>query len=367
MISPRQDKAAGRNYNYSGKFVYIGIDVHKKTYALCVICEGVVIKQDIIPASPQRFVEYVCKRFLGAKIFSAYEAGFCGFFLHRYLNAHGIKNIIVHPAAIEVSARDRVKTDKRDSLKIATQLAAGRLKGIFIPSEEQEKRREITRLRETYAQDKNRCSNRIKSFFNRHQEIVWENKGVMSRCMAQKCLKLEIDPMLKQVLEMLAKEWIYLDDQIKYLNALLKEQALEQKEVHDIVESVPGIGTLGARIILNELGDMKQFSNVRKLYSYTGLTPSEYSSGEKKRQGPITRQGKANIRKILVQAAWITIRYDKSLERKYTEICKRSGAKKAIVAIARILIGKIRACVRDEKRYRSDPDANLVRGITSSV
>ena len=185
--------------------------------------------------------------------------------------------------------------------------------------------------------------------------------------MAQKCLRLEIDPMLKQVIEMLAKEWIYLDDQIKYLNALLKEQALEQKEVHDIVESVPGIGTLGARIILNELGDMKQFSNVRKLYSYTGLTPSEYSSGEKKRQGPITRQGKANIRKILVQAAWITIRYDKSLETKYTEISKRSGAKKAIVAIVRILIGKIRACVRDEKTYRSDPDRNLVREITSSV
>ena len=96
---------------------------------------------------------------------------------------------------------------------------------------------------------------------------------------------------------------------------------------------------------------MSQFTNVKNLYSFTGLTPSEHSSGNTKRQGHITRQGRSILRKILVQSSWVAIRCDENLRLKYESIASRSSAKKAIVAIARILIGKIRACLLAKEKY----------------
>ena len=120
--------------NYSGKIVFLGIDVHKKTYALTAICDGQIVKRDTLKADPDTLVTYCSKYFHEARIKSAYEASFCGFHLHRHLVKEGIENIVVDAAGIEVAAGDRVKTDKRDSLKLATHLSQGRLQGIRIPS-----------------------------------------------------------------------------------------------------------------------------------------------------------------------------------------------------------------------------------------
>jgi transposase len=89
-------------------------------------------------------ISLVEKEFSGATIISAYEAGYSGFWLHRRLEAAGVRCLLVHPASIEVSSRDVAKTDKRDSLKIAQQLAAGRLKSIRISTREEEELRLLT-------------------------------------------------------------------------------------------------------------------------------------------------------------------------------------------------------------------------------
>src|SRR5690242_12737838 len=115
---------------YDGKPIYIGIDVHRQSYTLTCRCDGVMIKRCHMAAEPAALVEFCRKQFPGASFTSACEAGFSGFGIHRTLCAHGIHNIVVHPASIEVAAHDRVKTDQRDSAKIAEQLAAGRLQGI---------------------------------------------------------------------------------------------------------------------------------------------------------------------------------------------------------------------------------------------
>ncbi len=119
-----------RKHDYTGKTVFVGIDVHKKTYSVAAVVDGVLVKRDGMSASPQRLLAYLNKFFQGAVIKSAYEAGFSGFGLHRILRENGIDNIVVHAASIEVSSRDRVKTDKRDAIKIAMQLSAGRLECI---------------------------------------------------------------------------------------------------------------------------------------------------------------------------------------------------------------------------------------------
>ena len=115
-----------------------------------------------------------------------------------------------------------------------------------------------------------------------------------------------------------------------------------------------------ARVLANELGDMSQFQTERQIFSYTGFTPSEHSSGDRIRQGHISRQGKPVFRRILVQAAWVAIRHDRSLEEIYNRISARSGGKRAIVGVARRLIGRLRACFRTGKLYciENGPDAN---------
>jgi transposase len=152
-------------------------------------------------------------------------------------------------------------------------------------------------------------------------------------------------------LKSLSKRWIDLDNEISLVNAKLKEQALSEAHLEKIYRSAPGIGTTVSRILINELGDMSQFKNEKALFSYTGLTPQEYSSGEHTRQGHISRQGKAILRKVLVQAAWAGIRKEGQLKEAYERISKTAGKKRAIIAVARRLIGHIRSCLKRNEPY----------------
>jgi len=134
---------------------------------------------------------------------------------------------------------------------------------------------------------------------------------------------------------------------------MVQHQANEERGLQDIYESVPGVGPLLARQLANELGDMKQFSNEKRLYSFIGLTPSEHSSGEHTRQGHITRQGNPVLRGILVEAAWVAIRHDPDLEKIFKRIAATRGKRRAIVSIARRLAGRIRSCVLTGALYQT--------------
>ena len=104
-------------------------------------------------------------------------------------------------------------------------------------------------------------------------------------------------------------------------------------------------------VLANEMGDMSQFANVRGLYSFTGLTPGEYSSGDKVYRGHISRQGSSRLRHLLVEAAWKAIHKDMLLKEFYQRVAAKRGKKRAIVAVARKLIGRIRASLRSGKQY----------------
>jgi transposase len=339
------------NYSYTGKTIFVGIDVHKKTYSVAIVYDGVLIKRDTMSAFPHKLIDYLLRYFPGAKIYSAYEAGFSGFGLHRYLLEKGVKNIVVNAASVEIGSRDRVKNDKRDAVKIAVQLSAGRLRGIFVPSPEVEDKRALTRHRSTLVKDRNRTAARLKHKANYYGLIGPEDCTKVSSLWIKKIREKEIKPGLKYVIEALVEEWESLNQKIKELDKLLAKQAIEDHEVEKVYTSVKGIGKTAARILANELGDMSQFSSEGGLFSYTGLTPSEYSSGEHTRRGHISRQGKPILRSILVQCSWVAIRYNPGLREIFERISKRAGAKRAIVAIARRLIGRIRACFRKGETY----------------
>ena len=166
--------------DYNGKTVYVGIDVHKKTYSCVSICNNEVVKRDSMPAKPEIILTYLNNAFKGAKIESVYEAGFSGFQLHRFLVSNGIHNRVVNAASIEISSRDRVKTDKRDALKMSTQLSVGRLKGIHVPDENREEMRSVTRLRATMIKLRNQVGNQFKSLLFTQGLIAVEDDTVIS-------------------------------------------------------------------------------------------------------------------------------------------------------------------------------------------
>lgn len=338
--------------NYTGKTVYLGIDVHKKTYAVTAISDGQVTKRDVLKADPTILIAYVKKYFPEAQMESAYEAGFCGFHLHRCLEEAGIKNRVVDAAGIEIAVGDRVKTDKRDSLKLATHLAGGRLRGINVPSVEREQYRIVTRLRETVARQRSRVACQLKSLLFQHGLIRADDKKKVSMKWTKVLEAMDLPHGLKYAVNHFIAMWRQLEMRVQEIQEEIAAQAQKDGANEAIYRSVPGVGPTSARILANELEDTQQFGNERQLFSYVGLTPCEYSSGEHVRQGHITRQGKPILRKILIQVAWMAVRRDEKLKALYKQLSERIGAKKAIVAVARRLIGQIRACFRTGELYR---------------
>ena len=142
-----------------------------------------------------------------------------------------------------------------------------------------------------------------------------------------------------------------INDQVKEIDKRIAAQAAKDHTTDAIYRSVPGIGPVWARTLANELGDLTYFTSEKKLFSYLGLTPTESSSGEKRIQGHISRQGKSILRMVLCEASWVAIKKDPALAKSFERIKFRRGAKRAIIAICRKLIGRIRHCLINQKHY----------------
>jgi transposase len=335
--------------DYTNKTIYLGIDVHKLSYSTTVVCDGVVIKHDTFAASPSILLAYCKKAFKGADIKSAYEAGFCGFGLHRFLIDNGIQNIVVHPASIETESRNCKKTDKRDSKKIAIQLAAGRLQGIHVPSQMQENRRYLSRLREQFVKERVRTAIRLKSFLDVNS--LKEGKKRICKKNLITLLDLDIDENLKFCIQKLIKTYFYYTKELEEIDEKLSILTSDEQILYQAYTKISGIGRKIAIILIHELGDTMQFSNEEKLFSFCGLTPSEHSSGEHKRLGHITRQGNPILRRVLVQAAWVAVRKDPYLSDYFVRLSSKKGKCKAIIAVARKLIGRARCAIKKKELY----------------
>ena len=344
-------KKAIQQVAYSEKDVFVGIDVHKKTYSVVARVDNEVVKRWTTVASPQGLAEQLLKYFERAKIYTAYEAGFSAFVLHRELMKYGIDNIVVHVPSIEVAVNDRVKTDKRDANKLASLLEAGRLNGIRVPTEEEELQRLLSRTRQQLVEDRAAVENKIRMKFHQLGLIDPDENRSMSHKLVKDLLAQTLSEELTVAVEAYWTIWKTLDEQIAKLDQRLKHQA-DSDPNEKIYRSAPGIGKVSARVLSNELGDMSQFKNERQLFSYTGLTPSEYSSGENIRKGHISRQGNSRVRAILVEIAWRAIKKDKTLAIFFERLYPYTGKKRAIVAVARKFIGRIRAAFRQNQNYR---------------
>jgi transposase len=118
-----------------------------------------------------------------------------------------------------------------------------------------------------------------------------------------------------------------------------------------LLTSIPGIGKITAITLLSEIEDIRRFQNLDKLCSYVGLIPTMSSSGERDSAGSITSRSNNFLRSMLVESAWIAIKYDPSLALAYVNLSKRMKKNEAIVRIAKKLLGRIRYVLKNEKEY----------------
>ena len=342
-----------------GAAVYLGIDVSSVSWHLTARCAGETILSASFPPR-QEGLSTLLDRLKKCRVRSAYETGPFGYGLHDWLTSRGVESSVVPAARIPVVAGNKVKTDRRDSLKLATTLEAGMVRSIYVPSPESRADRELVRQRQRVQWTRCTAMARLKSFFLTYgipvpPEAGTHWKGTFVAWL--KKLRLE-DPVLHEVFENARSLYFDLDERVKRFDVRLRDMARSQRyaEQMELLTTVPGIGTLTALTLAVEIVDWSRFTSGEAFSAFAGLTPSEYSSGDKIRHGKITRQGNAILRRILVESSWVLIRKDPGMRRFYEEIKIRRGAKRAIVAVARKLCHRIVAIMRTQEVYRVGAD-----------
>jgi transposase len=294
----------------SSKILYVGLDVHKDSIAVAYAPADrgadVVSLGAIGPR--QCDIDKLIRKLQakGATLMFAYEAGPCGYGLYRYLTRKEFACLVVAPALIPRKAGDRVKTDRRDAITLARLLRSGDLSSIYVPGVEDEAVRDLSRSRDDAMPDLKRSKRRLKSFLLR-QDIRYEGRANWNAAHLR---------WLSEVVCATAVQQIVFQE---YVRAVTEQQERRQRlenELHEAVKSwrlypvveaiqaLRGIELTGAVILIAELGDLTRFDTPRKLMAYLGLTPSEYSSGDHRRQGGITKAGNRHARRPLVEGAW---------------------------------------------------------------
>ena len=346
--------------DFKGENIYVGFDVHKKSWQVTIMTDQITHKSFSQPPSPLALANYLQANFSGGTYHSAYEAGFCGFWIHRELEKLGINSIIVNPADIPTTQKEQVqKEDKRDSRKIAKGLSNGDLKGIYVPSIEVVEDRGLIRMRHSLVKDAVRYKQRIKSFLYFHGIPFPEAFDKLQSHWSQRfMLWLKSIPMHslsgKQSLDVLIRECESL--RINILDVTKKIRQLSQSEYYkkniELMQSIPGIGLITGMTFLTELDNIERFDNTDKLCSFIGLVPTMHSSGEKEVHGHLTYRSNLLLRKMLIESSWIAVRYDPALMRSYIEYCKRMEANKAIIRIARKLVNRIHFVLKNKQAYK---------------
>src|SRR6516225_6926409 len=171
---------AEQRISYTGERIDVGIDVHKETYTVTCLCQRQMVQTATVPADPARLAESLLRWFPRARLFSAYEAGFSGFVFHRVRTTAGSTNIVDNPASVAVAANEKVKTERRDAKRLARDLADGRLRGIYVPTEAEELARLLPRTRAQLVAHRATIARQIKAKLHQFGLITPASRRLMS-------------------------------------------------------------------------------------------------------------------------------------------------------------------------------------------
>ncbi len=357
---------------------FVGIDLHKDTATLAVLAEDAPQCSEVQtlpndPARIRRFLQRVSRR---GPIRACYEAGSCGYVLCRDLRSWGYECEVIAPSLIPRRTGDRVKTDRRDAEKLARLHRAAELTPVHVPSVEEERVRSLIRAR--WALTREILASRhyvLKLLLSRGQRFEGGKNWSQAFWTWLRAIHLPDEDGLTlgiyiELLEMKLAMRERIDDR---LTVIATKPAW--KDAVARLRCLRGIETLSALTLACEIADPKRFASARHLMAYLGLSVSEYSSGSSERRGGITKAGNSHCRHVLVEAAWHyrhpprcskllldrmegqpeavrlhALRAQRRLHHRFEALELRMASAKAVVAVARELVGFVWAMLRGEER-----------------
>jgi transposase len=348
---------------------FLGLDAHKATIAVALAEEvGQPVSEGVIPNDPgavRRLVHRLGGP--GVRLVAAYEAGPTGYALQRQLAGLGVECQVVAPSLVPSKPGDRIKTDRRDALKLARLLRSGDLTAIWVPDEEHEALRDLVRARADAKQDQLRAKHRLSKMLLRRGLTAPPGVRNWSARYETWLSGLRFEHTADQVVVDDYRAQVRLAEQrVLHLEKMLREAASGPRHAALLgaLQAFRGIGFLSAVTIVAEAGDLRRFGSARQFMSFVGLVPSEYSSGASHRRGHITRAGNAHLRHVLgeaahhagraprvgtalrqrqegvphqiIEASW---RAQQRLHHRYRHLAGRIGPHRALTAVARELAG----------------------------
>jgi transposase len=290
--------------------LFIGLDVHKETIVVAYVGEerGAEVTSLGTVGTRQCDIDKLIRRLQakGKLLHFVYEAGPCGYWLYRYLTKKNLKCWVVAPSCIPKKAGDRVKTDRRDAVQLARLLRSDDLTPVYIPSVEDEAIRDLVRAREDALKDLKAAKVRLKAFLLR-QDIRYEGRANWGAAHLRWLAEVVCPTPAQQIV---FQEYVRAvtehTERLQRLEAELQTLVPTWRwaPVVEAIQALRGIQFTAAVTLIAELGDLSRFDTPRQLMSYLGLVPSEHSSGERRRQGSITKTGNSHARRALVEGAW---------------------------------------------------------------
>jgi len=344
-----------QDYIVKIKKIFVGLEDSKKTWKVAVRCEKMLIHQTTMPVDYQNLRSYLRNKFPACTIELIYEAGFHGFWLHDLLVSDGVTCVVVPPHTVTEEKTSRVKTDKRDARRLAQNLENGDYKRCHVPDRERREDRQISRTLEDVQHTIVATRNRIWKMLDFHGITVRFAGTVPTKKDIRDLRNLKIPEMVGNALtayvDLLEFLWNQQEQLREQLRAMTEKE--KYKKTFDIIHSAPGIGWFTAiRLVLEWGEDLTRFASKRHIASFVGLTGSEHSSGETVHRGHLSGLGHQRSRSWLTECAWVSIRKDPVLLDKYKRVLRNTGSKKkAIVAAARKLVGRILRCVVSGQPY----------------
>ena len=321
--------------------IYAGLDVHKKSVSLGAITGNgeILLEKRLANNYPKIRKELMLIRKAGGggELYCCYEAGPTGYGLAREINRSKIGRCqVIAPGKLPKKQRNRIKTDRRDALKLARLLALGDLSIVAIPNDFDESARELLRYRKIRKDAQKRVKQQLKALLLRQGKQCsgmgsWTKKYM--KCVA----KIDFgEDFLGQVRDGLLNNIEDLEKEVKGLDKRLEmlAQLPKYEEGMKRLRLFRGIGLLTGLALILEVGDFNRFSSAKSFMAWIGLVPSENSSGESIRRGKITKTGNKYLRSLLIEAAWhyaygnklngSRIGVDSGLEQKYINYVRQA-------------------------------------------
>jgi transposase len=341
---------------------FIGVDLHKKVISVCVVVRAdgqrrVLTRRSLRCDQPQQIREFFARLApfqLVVEATSSYE------WFVQLVEPLADRIVLAHPKKLRIIAESTKKTDKLDAQVLAEFLALDMIPPAHRPSPRLREHRALVRQRQYVQRRITSLKNRLRHLLSNYNA---DAKSLFSREGQTYLDELKLSASDRFVVEQLRESWRHFRGQLQAVDEQLRRFAksapVAEREARRVLETIPCIGPVTVDVVLSELGDIRRFRSEKQAAAYAGLAPGIRQSAGRSKQLSITKEGSGLLRWVLIETAWRLVGKTRRWGLIYEKLKRRTGAKKAIVAVARRVLGVMVALLRSGRRYSLASEARV--------